>query len=194
MKASTKSPEEELVKIIEERVAPLGNKLDEILDRQARKEEISKESQRQSHEESQRQSHEKPREEKIEDILKKIRDKSQEKLKIDEKIKEEKSKEEKLKEATHDHIDIDCPTCGSGHVHKLVGNGLTLKCADGKCNDEFVMLSKTATHACSTCGFPVKKPAEGKKIGVCPMCGGAHADPIENGMTQIKFDFSKMKK
>ncbi len=166
----TKVPEEEIARLIEERVSPLGEKLEEISSKLTRREE-------------------KPKEEKFEEIIRKIREKTSEKIPK----KEEKSKEEKVEEKSHE--DVDCPTCGTGHVHKVTGNGLTLKCTGDKCGEEFVMLSKSADHACRNCGFPLKKPVEGKKLDACPFCGtNKGADIFEKGEPQLKFDFTKMKK
>ncbi len=161
-KPTTKIPEDKLAKMIEERVSPLGNKLNEISEKLTKK-------------------NKEPDEEKIEDIIRKIKNKQSEKI----------IEEKKLKEI---HNDVDCPTCES-HVHKMVGNDLILKCTGDNCGEEFAMLSKSATHSCRNCGFPLKKPAEGKGIKDCPLCGSNKgADPIEDNITHLNFDFSKTKK
>jgi len=170
-KPITKIPEEEIARLIGEevskRVEPLDDKLNEI------SEKLNK-----------------PKEEKINEILAKIRAKQPEKT---EKITE---KEKKSKEGTKDvHDEVDCPSCGTGHVHKVVGDGLTLKCTDDKCGEEFVMVSKSADHACRNCGFPLKKPSEGRKLDACPFCGtNKGAGIFEKGEPQLKFDFTKMRK
>jgi ribosomal protein L37AE/L43A len=168
MKPITKAPEEEIARLIEEKVSPLGDKLNEI------SEKLTKEG-------------EKPREKKIEEIIRKIREKTVEKI-----VKDREKLKEEMKEV---HDKVDCPTCGVGHVHKVIGNGLTLKCTGDKCGEEFVMVSKSADHACRNCGFPLKKPSEGKKLNACPFCGTSKgADIFEKGKPQLKFDFTKMKK
>ncbi len=165
MKPVTKVPEEEIARLIEERVAPLGEKLSEISEKLTKKEE-------------------RPKEEKIEEIIRKIKEKSSEKI---------SEKKEKVEEKLHE--DVNCPTCGVGHVHKVVSNGLTLKCTGDKCGEEFVMLSKSADHSCRNCGFPLKKPSEGKKLDACPFCNSSKgADIFEKGEPQLKFDFTKLKR
>ncbi len=175
-KPITKVPEEEIARLIEERVSPLGEKLEEISSKLTRREE---------------KREERPKEEKVEEIIRKIKERSPERVLSKE--KEEKSKEEKAEEKSHENV--DCPTCGTSHVHKVIGNGLTLKCTGDKCREEFVMLSKSADHSCINCGLPLKKPPEGKKLDTCPFCGsGKGADIFVKGEPQLKFDFTKLKR
>lgn len=170
MKPITKVPEEELARMIEERVSPLGEKLEEISIK------LTKDRDR-----------ERPKEEKIEEIIAKIKAKQPEKIK-----KQEDKEKEEVKD---EHIDdVDCPTCKTGHVHKVVGNSLALKCTENKCGEEYVLVSKNADHICADCGLPIKKPVEGKKLGECPFCYGHNAMKIKNGIPEIKFDFTMMKK
>ena len=175
-KVITRVPEEEFAKMLEERVVPLSEKLEEISMKLTEKER-------------------KPREEKIEEIIAKIKAKQPEK--IPEKIPkppEEKPKPKEEVKDEHIHDDIDCPTCNKGHVHKMTSDGLTLKCTGDKCNEEFILMPKHADYVCDECGLPMKKPPEGNKIEGCPFCGNKKALLIENGIPSLKFDFTKKKK
>lgn len=170
MKPITRTQEDEIAKMVEEKVSPLGEKLEEI---SAKLNEREK----------------RPKEEKIEEIIAKIRAKKMET--IQEKPKE-KPKEEVKDEHVHD--DIDCPTCSKGHVHKIAESG-RLKCSEDKCGEEFLVIPTHADAFCIGCGLPLKRPEGDKKIESCPGCGGQKAALIgKTGIPDIKFDFSKIKK
>jgi len=149
-----------------------------------------------------------PKEERIEDIIKKMKDKVPERI-----IKKEYEKEPvkelvkesvkesvispvivPVKEPEHVHDDIFCPSCQKGHIHKMESSGLKMKCTDGTCGEEFFVIPKSADHSCSNCGFPIKKPEDETKIDACPFCKNTLANPFSNGKPSIKFDFTKMKK
>jgi len=140
----------------------------------------------------------KPREEKIEDIIKKMKDRVPEK--IIRKLESPKEPEiveiesvKKIEEHKHDD-DVFCPTCNKGHVHKLDSSGLTMKCTDGKCGEKFFVIPESADYTCTECGYPIKKPSDDKSIDACPFCKNNMAQPFVNGKPIIKFDFSKLKK
>lgn len=92
----------------------------------------------------------------------------------------EKEKAEKAEKEKKD--DILCPTCHTGHVHRVESNGLSVKCTGPGCGKEYVMVDKAADYQCSTCGVPIKKPSDPKSIEGCPFCGGRKA---------FKYDWSK---
>ena len=187
----TKSQEEVFSKILDERTSGLDKKLDEIATKIAAK----------------------PKEEKIEDIIRKMKEKTPERIlkkqeevkeSVKEPVKEPIKEPEKLKEPVkepvkesepeHIHDDVFCPTCQKGHVHKIESSGLKLKCTDGKCGEEYFVIPKSADHACTNCGFPIKKPEDEKSLDGCPFCSNNEAHPFKNGNPPLKFDFSKMKK
>lgn len=88
----------------------------------------------------------------------------------------------KGKTTTSTPDDVPCPTC-HGHMHKLDGDGYTLKCTGDKCGKEFVMVDKSADFKCAGCGAPIKRPTEADKIkpDTCPFCHGKKA---------VKFDWN----
>jgi hypothetical protein len=179
---STVQPTDEIEKIVEKATSGLNEKLDKL----GKLVEESKQ---------------KPREEKTDDILAKIRAKQE----AAEKIKSEKvdTKKEESKEHSHEHDDINCPTCGKGHVHKMIGEGLKIKCTGAGCGDEFVMVPIQPDHECKTCKFPIKMPKNVEIVNndpvikahahglSCPNCGGTTAIKLPNILT---FDFSKLLK
>lgn len=116
----------------------------------------------------------KPRDDKVSDIMKKIREQVPE-------IKTENKTE--IKNITHEN-EVSCPTCGN-HIHKLTSEGLTAKCIGDKCGAEYILVPKDADHKCTTCGLPIKKPIEGGKYQVeaCPLCGNKKA---------LKFNLSDL--
>lgn len=91
-----------------------------------------------------------------------------------EKEKAEKEKAEKEKN------DILCPTCHTGHVHKLETDksGLVYKCHGDKCGYEFVMVAKNSDYKCLSCGSPIKRPVDeaiAKEMDGCPFCKSKRA-------------------
>lgn len=180
MKPITKSTEEKIDELITKRTTGIAEKLDEISSKMSMREKESK----------------------VEDIISNMRNKiperitkpsldrtgkSQERSIINDELKNIEKVKEKIIEHEHDHNeDVYCPTCSKGHVHKIDGNGLTMKCTGKDCGEEFVIVPKSADYKCKTCGLPVKKPTEkGKDIESCPFCGGNEAK---------LFDFSKLMK
>lgn len=187
MKPITKTQEQEFEEILKEGTKPLYEKLEEISGKLTAK----------------------PEEDKIKDILKRMKDKNSEKIirrepepkiveepRIVEVPKTEKRVEEVIKKAEeHKHDDdVFCPTCNKGHVHKLDSSGLTMKCTDGTCGEKFFVIPEGADHTCSNCGFPLKKPSDDKVIESCPFCKNDTAQQFVNGKPTLKFDFSKMRK
>lgn len=174
----TKSTEEVFSKILDDKTKGLNEKLDEIASKMAAK----------------------PKEEKIEDIIKKMKERTPEKIvKKDQDIvktnvEKEDVKESVKKESEHVHDDVFCPSCGKGHIHKMESSGLTMKCTDGNCGEKFFVIPEGADHSCSECGYPIKKPADDKLLEACPFCKNTKALPFSSGKPVIKFDFSKMKK
>lgn len=186
MKPITKTQEQEFEEILKEGTKPLYEKLEEISGKLSTK----------------------PEEDKIKDIIKRMKDKNSEKIirrepeaksteeVIEKKVevpKIEKKVEEIIKKAEeHKHDDdVFCPTCNKGHVHKLDSSGLTMQCTDDSCKEKFFVIPEGADHACSNCGFPLK---ENKALDACPFCKNNLAHPFINGKPTLKFDFSKMRK
>lgn len=180
MKPITKSTEEVFSKILDERTKDLNTKLDEISAKMTAK----------------------PKEEKINEIIQKMKDRVPERIireptKVGELDKEpikEPVKEPIIKEPEHTHDDVFCPSCNKGHIHKMESNGLKMKCTDGNCGEELFVIPKGADHTCTDCGFPIKKPSDESKLEACPFCHNTKAIPFSNGKPVIKFDFSRMKK
>lgn len=87
--------------------------------------------------------------------------------------------------ATADKDDILCPTCHTGHIHKLEkgGKSYELVCKDGTCHMEYVLIPKNADYKCVKCGGPLKKPNEGVTIDTCPWC--------EENSKAMKYDWNK---
>ncbi len=81
--------------------------------------------------------------------------------------------------------DILCPTCHTGHLHKMEQTGLTVKCVGDKCGKEYILLDTTADYRCQTCGIPLLKPEDPASIDKCPYCHGRRA---------VKFDWGKIRK
>lgn len=164
--ATTRPPTDEIEKIIEGKTSEINKKLDEL------SETITKNAKSED------------KKEKIDDILAKIKAK-QASQKTTEEKKEEvppgEKKEEKKEEHNHNHDDIPCPTCMKGGMHKMVGNGLNLKCADGSCGKEYIIVPKEADAKCKTCGLPLSSKIT---VDSCPFCNGKGAK---------LFDFSKLK-
>lgn len=190
MKATTKDPLEDVSRVLQEKTASLHAKLDELSNK------INENSSKSIKDE---------KDEKIANIIqniKRMKNKIPEKPVVNNEIetKEEVKSVEHVenpvsKPETHTHDDIFCPSCQKGHVHKMESNGLKLKCADGKCGEEYFIIPKSADHTCTNCGFPIKKPADEKTLDACPFCNNNKAIPLlANGKPEIKFDFSKMKK
>lgn len=167
----TKSAEEEFRKILDEKTKDFNEKLDEISTKLASK----------------------PREEKIENIIQKMKDRVPEKI-IRGNIEKPIEKPVEKPVEKHSHDDILCPSCSKGHVHKMESSGLKMKCTDGNCGEELFIIPKSADHSCTNCGFPIKKPADEKILDGCPFCGNTSAQQFNDGKPEIKFDFSKMKK
>ena len=181
MKPVTKTTEEVFSKILDERTKDLNTKLDEISAKMTSK----------------------PKEEKIEDIIRKMKDRVPEKIvKREQEIVREPVKEsvkepikESIKEPEHVHDDVFCPSCNRGHVHKMESSGLKMKCTDGNCGEELFVIPKSADYACANCGFPIKKPTDEKVLDGCPFCHNPKAVPFDTrGKPPLLFDFSKMKK
>ena len=87
-------------------------------------------------------------------------------------------------QAVDDEDMIKCPTCHTGHVHALKSDGLVYKCTGPDCNEEFVMVPKTAGYKCAGCGGPIKRPEDPKyNLDACPFCGGKKA---------VKFNWGKL--
>lgn len=161
VKAITRSNEQAIEELITKKLASTNDKLDEIVS----KIEFKR------------------KEENVADIIAKMKNKIPEKV-----IKPELPKPpvqdviiSPVKE--HDHDDVFCPTCTKGHVHKMDKDGLTMKCAYGKCGKEFVIVPKDANAKCETCGIPLQTPSSDKILDACPFCGGKKAK---------MFDFSKL--
>lgn len=77
----------------------------------------------------------------------------------------------------HSEDEIDCPTCKTGHVHKLKNDESGIfKCTGPECGKEFHLLSTTPDFQCIGCGTPIDKPAtkELEDSYVCPTCGKDH--------------------
>ncbi len=160
MIATTRPPTDEIEKMIEGKTSELNEKLDKLT-------ETIK-------------STNKPKEENIDGILAKIKAKQAASQKVE--TPEEKKEEKKeVHDHDHNHEDIPCPTCMKGGMHKMVGSGLNLKCADGSCGKEYVIVPKDADAKCKTCGLPLNS---GIKVDSCPFCHGTGAK---------LFDFSKLK-
>lgn len=182
MKPITKSSEQLIDDLITKRTSGINEKLDEISSK----------------------LHSKVREEKVEDIINNMKNKIPEKI-----LRKESSKPSSIVEnvvekpvekivekvVEHNHDDIFCPTCSKGHVHKIDSSGLKMKCTDGKCGEEFVIVPKSADAQCTTCGLPIKIPDDvdlkneknktSSKLSDCPFCGGTNAKI---------FDYSKLMK
>lgn len=175
----TKSTEEVFSKILDDRTKELNEKLDEIAIKMAAK----------------------PKEEKIEDIIKKMKERTPEKIvKKDQDIvktnvEKEDVKESVKKESEHVHDDVFCPNCDKNHIHKMESSGLTMKCNGNDCGEEYFMIPKSSDSTCVGCGMPIKQSIfESKNLDHCPFCYGNKAIPFSNGKPVIKFDFTKMKK
>lgn len=166
MIATTRPPTDEIEKIIEGKTSELNEKLDKLT-------QTIKDSNKPKDDE---------KKEKIDDILAKIKAKQDAQKSIDEKKKEISLVEKnEIHEHNHNHEDIPCPTCMKGGMHKMIGTGLSLKCADGSCGKEYVIVPKDADAKCKTCGLPLNS---GIKVDSCPFCHGTGAK---------LFDFSKLK-
>lgn len=97
--------------------------------------------------------------------------------KLSEVLKDIKDKppEQKDKKETHTHgeDDIDCPSCHTGHVHKLKEQEGILKCTGPGCDAEYRLMSANPNFQCTTCGTPIEKP-KSKELAdkySCPTCG-----------------------
>ena len=81
---------------------------------------------------------------------------------------------EKNKKDVHNHEDdIDCPTCHTGHVHKLKEKDGILKCTGPGCDAEYRLMSANPNFQCTTCGTPIEMP-KSKELAdkySCPTCG-----------------------
>lgn len=97
---------------------------------------------------------------------------------------EKESVEKAEKENKEKKDDLLCPTCHTGHLHKMEQSGLSVKCVGDKCGKEYVLLDTQADYQCKNCGIPIKKPDDPKSIDSCPYCGSKKA---------IKFDWSKVR-
>lgn len=154
MKPITKTNDDRIEEIVNRRVSNLDEKLERIASMTNRIKEETKEI----------------KEKDVDNIVDKIMEKT-----ID--------KQPKKIETEHSHDDVSCPTCGDGHIHKIIGNGLTAKCTGKNCGEEYVLVPKSADYKCENCGIPVKKPPKDKKIESCPFCGGGKA---------ALFDYKKL--
>lgn len=108
--------------------------------------------------------------------------------KLSEVLKDIKNKPLEDKKDVHTHEDdIDCPSCKTGHVHKLKEKDGVLKCTGDGCGQEYYLASTTPEFQCANCGTPVNKPAkkELEDTYVCPTCGKDHFK---------EFDKRKIKK
>lgn len=87
----------------------------------------------------------------------------------------------------HENEDIDCPTCKTGHVHKLKEKEGMFKCTGPDCGKEYHLISTTPDFQCVNCGTPVDKPLskELEDKYSCPTCGKDHFK---------EFDKRKIKK
>lgn len=97
----------------------------------------------------------------------------------------EKAEREKAEKAEREKNDILCPTCHTGHLHKMEQSGLNVKCVGDKCGKEYILLDTAADYRCQTCGIPILKPEDTTSIDKCPYCHGKKA---------VKFDWSKIRK
>lgn len=110
---------------------------------------------------------------------------------IKNKGKSGESKDKDKDKDGHDHShstdEIDCPTCKTGHVHKLKNDESgTFKCTGPDCGKEYHLLSTTPEFQCINCGTPVDKPPkELENKYFCPTCGKDHFK---------EFDKRKIKK
>lgn len=179
---STRPPTDEIEEIVTKATSNLTEKIDKL---------------EKTIESSSKQRDEKPREEKVDDILAKIKAKQAAQEKLQEKNVPEK-KDDKKEE--HNHEDILCPGCHKGHIHKMVGDGLKVKCTGPDCGDEYALVPVKADAECKTCHFPLKIPKTAEIVDndpvikahapgmSCPNCGGTKAQKLLNPLT---FDFSK---
>lgn len=112
---------------------------------------------------------------KLSDVLKDIKNKT---------IEDTGKKEDVHK---HEDYDIDCPSCKTGHVHKLKEKDGVLKCTGDGCGQEYYLASTTPEFQCINCGTPVNKPLskELEDKYSCPTCGKDHFK---------EFDKRKIKK
>jgi DNA-directed RNA polymerase subunit RPC12/RpoP len=83
--------------------------------------------------------------------------------------------------------EIDCPSCKTGHVHKLKNDESGLfKCTGPECGKEYHLVSTTPDFQCIGCGTPIDKPPkELENTYTCPTCGKDHFQ---------EFDKRKFKK
>lgn len=119
---------------------------------------------------------------KMSDLIKQIKDRDEQK-KIDDQKKAEEVK--KIEEHVHDDAAF-CPTCQSGHIHKIAEDktGLVWKCDGDKCGYEAVLVDKTSDFKCLTCNAPIKKPVNDNiKLESCPFC---------HGKKSVRFDWGKL--
>lgn len=176
MKPITKTTEDVVDELLKKRTEELNTKLDEISSKMIPKR--------------------REKDEKVEEIIRMMKGKVPERIVRKEpdevkKVEEIKKEPEKIKEP--EHYDVQCPTCEKGHIHRLESSGLTMKCTDGSCGEEYFVIPKGADHTCTKCGYPIKKPVDNKLLDACPFCKNDKAVPFSNGKPVIKFDFSKIK-
>jgi len=87
----------------------------------------------------------------------------------------------------HKDDGISCPTCHTGHVHKVEADktGLVYKCNGDSCGFEAVLVPKNSDYQCKTCSMPIRKP-ESDELALdmsCPFCKSRRA---------VKFNWSNL--
>ncbi len=93
-----------------------------------------------------------------------------------------------IEDSKKDAEAIFCPTC-RGHMHVMEQRGNVLKCTGPGCQEEMVLVPKSADYRCVSCGVPIKRPKEkegekdSKDSNGCPFCHGKKA---------IHYDWSKV--
>ncbi len=152
MRPSTRPTDEEYRKLLDEKVAPIDKKLDELNKRLddtklEGSEEVS-----------------------VAETVEKMKGKGASVPKVIKTGKEDVVQDEGSDEG------VFCPTCDQGkHEHKIDFKGrvgLTGKCTGDKCGEEFILVPKKPDYHCTTCGLPMKKDINEKnEIKSCPLCG-----------------------
>lgn len=106
-------------------------------------------------------------------------------------IKNKPPEDKDKNEDVHKHEDdIDCPTCHTGHVHKLKEKDGILKCTGPGCDAEYRLISADPDFYCTNCNTPVKIPStkELENKYSCPTCGKDKFKELD------KYDKRRIKK
>ena len=124
---------------------------------------------------------------------------------LQEEVKKESSAKETIQKMLDDvknkqkEGEIDCPTCGTGHVHRLqvVGKGDSVKgvgdkgsghgvagrykCTGPDCGAEHIVADITSDYYCKDCNLPHRKPKDEKvaKTATCLYCGGENFGKLD---------------